>query len=78
MTAVIGEIPSPERALREFHRVLAPTGTLAFSEILLDPDYPLSSTLMRMAAAAGFRLRKRVGSFFYYTLVFEKALAAAP
>jgi ubiquinone/menaquinone biosynthesis C-methylase UbiE len=77
MTAVIGEIPSPERALRELHRVLAPSGTIAFSELLLDPDYPLSSTLVRKATGAGFRLRKKVGGFFYYTLVFEKALPAA-
>jgi len=77
MTAVIGEIPSPERALREFHRVLAPTGTLAFSELLLDPDYPRSSTLIRKALLAGFRLRKKVGGFFHYTLLFEKALSAA-
>jgi len=77
MTAVIGEIPSPDKALKEFHRVLAPSGTLAFSEVLLDPDYPLATTLIRKASAAGFRMRRRAGDFFYYTLVFEKAKAAA-
>jgi len=71
MIAVIGEIPDPERAMREFHRVLSPEGTLVFSELLLDPDYPLPSTLVSMASAAGFRLKKRVGNFFYYTLAFE-------
>ena len=40
MITVIGEIPVPERALREFYRVLNPGGTLAFSEVLMDPDYP--------------------------------------
>ena len=45
MIAVIGEIPEPERAMHEFHRVLSPSGTLVFSELLLDPDYPLASTL---------------------------------
>ena len=72
LIAVIGEIPEPERALAEFHRVLRPGGRLAFSEVLLDPDYPLASTLVRRAAAAGFRLRERRGGFFAYTLVFEK------
>ena len=72
MNAVIGEIPEPARALAEFHRVLRPGGTLAFSEVLLDPDYPLASTLVRLASAAGFALRSRVGGFFAYTLVFEK------
>jgi hypothetical protein len=57
----------------EFHRVLKPAGTLALSELITDPDYPLARTLIRKAAAAQFRLRKRSGNFFAYTLVFEKA-----
>ena len=77
MTAVIGEIPSPEKALNEFHRVLAPSGTLAFSELLMDPDYPRAPSLMRKASAAGFRMKRREGNLLYYTLVFEKAVRAA-
>lgn len=73
LIAVIGEIPDPGRAMGEFYRVLKPGGTLAFSELLLDPDYPLASTLLRLGAAADLHLRERIGNFFYYTLVFEKA-----
>jgi ubiquinone/menaquinone biosynthesis C-methylase UbiE len=72
MIAVISEIPHPHRALKEFHRVLKPTGILAFSELITDPDYPLSRTLIRTVDAAGFRLRNRLGNFVAYTLVFEK------
>ncbi|OGO29055.1 MAG: hypothetical protein A2W33_03390 [Chloroflexi bacterium RBG_16_52_11] len=72
MIAVFSEIPQPERALREFHRVLKPSGTLAFSELFSDPDYPLSRTLIRKVSRVKFRLKKRVGNFFSYTLVFEK------
>lgn len=72
LITVIGEIPEPDRAMREFYRVLTPSGTLAFSEFLTDPDYPLAQTLVRKAEAANFRLRKKVGDFFAYTLVFEK------
>ena len=74
MIAVIGEIPEPRRAMQEFHRVLSPSGTLVFSELLLDPDYPLASTLVRMAASAGFQPRTKIGGFFYYTLICEKDL----
>jgi ubiquinone/menaquinone biosynthesis C-methylase UbiE len=74
MIAVIGEIPDPDCAMREFHRVLSASGALAFSEIITDPDYPRASTLIQKAALAGFRLKKRVGGFLYYTLIFEKAL----
>lgn len=73
MIAVIGEIPDPDRAMRQFYRVLTPEGTLAFSELLVDPDYPRAQTLRAKAAGTGFQLREKVGNAFYYTLVFEKA-----
>jgi ubiquinone/menaquinone biosynthesis C-methylase UbiE len=72
MITVIGEIRSPERALREFHRVLSPGGTIAFSELFPDPDYPRASTLIRWANGVGFRVKQKIGNFFYYTLIFEK------
>jgi len=72
MITVIGEIPQPERAVAEFYRVLKPGGTLAFSELFLDPDYPLAGTLIRWSGQAGFTVRQKTGSFFMYSLVFEK------
>jgi ubiquinone/menaquinone biosynthesis C-methylase UbiE len=72
MITVINEIPQPERALREFYRVLKPSGMLAFSELLSDPDYPLARTLIRKVSGEKFRLKKRRGNLFSYTLVFEK------
>lgn len=72
LMSVLGEIPEPGQAVAEFHRVLRPGGTLAFSEIVLDPDYPLASTLCRLATEAGFHLQSRQGGFFAYTLVFGK------
>jgi ubiquinone/menaquinone biosynthesis C-methylase UbiE len=74
MIAVIGEIPDPERAMREFHRVLSPSGTLVFSELFQDPDYPRAKTLIQKTTRAGFWLRKKAGNFIYYTLIFEKDL----
>ena len=79
LIAVIGEIPTPERAMREFYRVLSPQGILSFSEPLMDPDYPLAGSIERKAQSVGFQLKEKVGNFFYYTLIFEKddALEAA-
>ena len=72
MIAVIGEIPDPQRAIEEFHRVLKPEGILAFSEILMDPDYPLAGTLKRIAVSSGFQLEEHLGGFFNYTVRFRK------
>jgi ubiquinone/menaquinone biosynthesis C-methylase UbiE len=72
MIAVINEIPNIPKALSEFHRVLKPVGKLVFSELFMDPDYPLANTLIEKTQAADFVLKKRMGNFFYYTLIFEK------
>lgn len=73
MIAVLGEIPTPERALRELHRVLAPSGRLAISELLFDPDYIPQRTLLRMAAGSGFRFERKIDKVFYYSMLFRKA-----
>jgi len=73
MITVVNEIPDIPRALVEFHRVLKTAGKLVFSEILLDPDYPRAATLTRKVQALEFRLKVKIGNFFYYTLIFEKA-----
>ena len=50
---VLGEIPDPVGALREFRRVLVPTGRLAVMEWLPDPDYHPAATLVKWGAEAG-------------------------
>ncbi len=55
MVTVLPEIPDPQRALREFRRVLKPDGLLAVAEFLVDPDYPRLSTVVRWASDAGFK-----------------------
>lgn len=64
MSTAIGEIPDAGRAMRELGRVLSPSGTLGFSELLANPDHPRASGLIRQGAPIGFRLREKVGSFF--------------
>jgi len=72
MIAVFNEIPEQEKALTEFHRVLKPNGLLVFSELFMDPDYPLSKTLTKKVQSFPFKLKEKIGNFFYYTLKFEK------
>jgi len=75
LITVIGGIPSPKRAIREFERILSSQGRLVFSELLFDPDYPRATKLLQLARGEGFRLSRKVGNFFYYTLIFEKKQA---
>jgi ubiquinone/menaquinone biosynthesis C-methylase UbiE len=72
MIAVFNEIPDQEKALTEFYRVLKPNGLLVFSELFMDPDYPLSNTLIKKVQSLPFKLKEKIGNFFYYTLKFEK------
>ena len=72
MIAVFNEIPEQEKALTEFHRVLKPNGILVFSELFMDPDYLLSKTLTKKVQDFPFKLKEKIGNFFYYTLKFEK------
>ena len=37
-----------------------------------DPDYTLARTLTRWAGEAGFKVKEKLGSFFAYSLSFEK------
>ena len=59
--------------MKEFFRVLSPQGTLVFSELFSDPDYPLPVTIERMAETSDFRRKTKIGNFVYYTLIFEKS-----
>ena len=72
MIAVTGEIPDPVRALREFSRVLKPTGTMAVSEIVVDPDYPRASTVTRWASEAGLQQVRKIGNALYFTVILRR------
>lgn len=72
MVAVIGEIPDPVLALRSLGRVLKPGGTLACSELLPDPDYPLPQTLRRWANEAGLDVIDQLGGWLEYTMILRK------
>ena len=69
---VLGEIPDKEGAIREFHRILKPGGTLAVTEALPDPDYVRASVVAGLARGAGFLPAERFGRWFQYTQRFTR------
>ena len=72
MITVLQEIPDRNKALQEARRVLKPGGILAVTEFLPDPDYPLKSTTIKIGREAGFTLDEASGSFWNYTVRFNK------
>ncbi len=68
----LGEIPDKHASLWEAYRVLKPGGTLSVTEILLDPDYMLKGTVVRLAEETGFYLLAEHGNPFAYTVNFRK------
>lgn len=72
LIAVLPEISDQARALAELHRVLKPGGLLSITEEFMDPDYPFAFETIRRVEAAGFKLDRRFGNFFLYTLNFRE------
>ncbi|MGY5874708.1 MAG: methyltransferase domain-containing protein [Candidatus Thorarchaeota archaeon] len=69
---VVPEIPDPVKALVQIKRLMKDDGIFADSELLLDPDYPRRSTVIKWAKEAGLTLDRQMGNAFRYVLVFKK------
>ena len=77
LSHVLGEIPDRTAALAEYARLLRPSGMLAITEGLPDPDFIRCARLVRMARAAGFRPAERFGRALHYTQRFRREQGAA-
>jgi ubiquinone/menaquinone biosynthesis C-methylase UbiE len=66
LTAVLGEIPDTDAALREIRRVLKPDGRLVVGELFGDPHFTTRASLQRQGAAADLRLEEISGNWFGY------------
>jgi arsenite methyltransferase len=74
LVGVLPEIPDPQGALGELHRVLRPQGILSISEGFFDPDYRFAFETIRQVQQAGFEWVERFGNFWQYTINFRKAV----
>lgn len=64
LTAVLGEIPDREAALREVRRVLKPTGRLVVGELFGDPHFTSRKSLRRLGEETGLELVESSGPPF--------------
>jgi arsenite methyltransferase len=74
LVGVLPEVPDPQAALAELHRVLRPRGIVSISEGFFDPDYRFAFETIRQVQQAGFEWVERFGNFWQYTVNFRKAL----
>jgi len=75
LVTVLGEIPNRQSALKEIFDALKPGGILSITEIIFDPHYQRRSTILRLAAAVGFRQKSFFGNRFAFTLNLEKPIS---
>lgn len=61
LTAVLGEIPDQDAALRELRRVLKPGGRLVVGELFGDPHWVSPGSLRRRAQDAGLCFERQSG-----------------
>lgn len=73
LTAVLGEIPDQDAALRELARVLKPGGRLVVGELFGDPHWVNPSKLRSRGEAAGLRFERRSGSPLGYFALLRRA-----
>jgi ubiquinone/menaquinone biosynthesis C-methylase UbiE len=66
LTAVLGEIPDTDAALREIRRVLKPDGRLVVGELFGDPHFTTLNALRRKSNQAGMAYEDHSGNWFGY------------
>ena len=69
------EIPDPVKVLEECRRIIKPEGLVCFSELFIDPDYPLRKTEKQWAKKAELELVQEFGNWISYQLHFGKSVS---
>ena len=78
LTAVLGEIPDQDAALRELARVLKPGGRLVVGELFGDPHWVSPKRLRARAEAAGLTFTRRAGPPLGYFARFQAPHPRSP
>ncbi len=72
LVTVLGEIPQQKKALQELFSALKPRGILSVTEVIFDPHFQRSETVLRLAKSIGFQQKNIIGNRFAYTIQLEK------
>jgi ubiquinone/menaquinone biosynthesis C-methylase UbiE len=69
----LGEVPDPDRSLRELARVLKPSGRLVVGELFGDPHMVTFGSLCERAARTGLQMQRRLGGPLGYFALLRPA-----
>lgn len=72
LNMTFGQIPDKIRALSEIYRTLKKGGYLYITELLLDKNYCLETSVVQLASSVGFRPVSEKGNFVMYTVILRK------
>jgi len=72
LVTVLGEIPDRDAALKEIFAALRPDGILSVTEVVFDPHFQTQGSIIRRAAAVGFRETARHGNRLAFTLILQR------
>ena len=72
LVAVLGEVPDPQAALAELHRVIRPGGRLNLTEQPGDADFIAREDITAMAEQAGFQATRHWGGRSNYSAEFRR------
>lgn len=71
-TSTFGGLPDKQAVAQEVYQHLRPGGTLAVTELVVDPDYSLASTVVTNLVLAGFAIEDEIGHLGAYTVIARK------
>ena len=73
LTATFNSLADKQAFVVEVHRALRPGGILAVSELVVDVDYSLASTVVTHLVLAGFNIERESGGFAGFTVIGRKS-----
>ncbi len=75
LNMTFGQLNDKINSLSEISRVLKPAGKIYITELLIDNNYMLSSTIINLANNCGLKAIEQKGNLISYTLVFQHNLS---
>jgi ubiquinone/menaquinone biosynthesis C-methylase UbiE len=76
LATVVGEVPDAQALFRECMRVLKPSGIMAVTELINDPDFHMPGSIRKLALTAGLLDAGYIGlPWWSYTARYQKPAA---